>query len=143
MQIIPCSNLFFLWKLKLCGAPLGREGLCHLCSPALEKGSISSYSQQRCECGSQLGTGFSRALLFSVTCLSAGNPFFWPNQKGNLNFVKSPAVLTHVGIDRDLLVGDGQVEITCHLCCFSTVLLQCWAQTSCSDQIFSTSALWI
>lgn len=67
---------FFLWKLKPWGAPLGREGLCHLSvHPSTGAGEHHQLLQQRCEHGPWLGTGFSHALLLSVTCLSAGNPF--------------------------------------------------------------------
>lgn len=69
------------------------------------------------------------------------------SQEGNLNFTKSLAVLTEPGICRELLPSDGPPGCGCELSVtsvtLSLALLWHWLHSTCPDQIFCTSSLWI
>lgn len=125
---------------------VGRVCAIHPCTLALGQGGISSH----CNKGVNVVPGGARVFsCFAVLCYLSfcRKSLFWSIQKGNLNFVKSPTILTHVGIDRDLLPGTGPSGCRWKLpvtpVAFLLVLLQRWVQSLCSDQIFCTRALWI
>lgn len=150
----------FLWKVKFLGrgALFDMEGLHHhSCIPAPvgspKSGGASAAAEAKvctwCP-AAWLDAELPPALLFSVTCLSTGNPSSpssGKKQKGNLNFVKSPALLTQPGIHRKLSRSDGPGGSRCKLpvtlAAFPLALLQHGVQSMCSHQIFHTSALWI
>ena len=126
----------------------------HSCTPALAGSRGASAAAEAKVCtwspAASPGAGLPPALLFSVTCLSVGNPSSRSSgkkRKGNLNFVKSSAVLTQLGIHRDLPPSDGpstrRSKLPVTSVAFPLVLLQRWVQSMCSDQIFCTNALWI